>query len=352
MDASNTCQLVNTVPFTNYNQIVTPATALIEFSMNSNYVRGNFTPNPLNDFTSFITNSNSFPMGRPTLPSAKNSLVTGYLAYPKSAVFKEDFYSGSSFRDLTTIAGNIINAGDLCSSNSIYNTNVYTDSSSISSLSLTTLYQTLGRSNLNPADKAAIQSQIDMLQNKNKMFYSFFVYEYCYYNTMYTSLLDQYFKEYSSPNGFTRFPNIAFLKDSADLSAVNDYIQGTSTAVQGANQSSRLDAIVITLARVNSRLTDMRNLLNTLQNYYSTSLQNLQKTLNSNGIYGSDADAEAKVTSLISQSVKVENIKDESTFRQGIVEYTREKNRYSNILLGIYAFLNIAIIAVIFNIKE
>jgi hypothetical protein len=44
--------------------------------------------------------------------------------------------------------------------------------------------------------------------------------------------------------------------------------------------------------------------------------------------------------------------KDESAFRQGIMEYTSEKNRYSNILLGIYAFLNIAVIAVIFNIKE
>jgi hypothetical protein len=345
MDASNTCQLVNTVPFSNYNQIVTPATTLIEFSMNSNYVTGKFTPNPLNDFTSFISTSNSFPMGRPTLPSGKNSLVTGYLAYPKSAVFKEDYYTESSFRDLTSISLAIITAGDLCSSSNIYNTNVYTGSSDLSTLSLTTLYHTLARSNLNPADKTAIQSQIDTLQNKNKMFYSFFVYEYCYYNTMYTELLRQFFQEYSLPAGFIRFPNIAYLKDSDGLAVVNDSIQGT-------HQSSRLDAIIITLARVNSRLIDMRNLLFTLQNYYSESLQNFQKTLNSNGVYGSDADAEAKIISLMAHSSKVEHIKDESTFRQGIVEYTSEKNRYSNILLGIYAFLNIAIIAVIFNIKE
>ena len=352
MDASNTCLLVNTVGFSNYNQIVTPATALIEFSMNSNYVTGKFTPNPLNDFTSFISTSNSFPAGRPTLPSAKNSLVTGYLGYPKSTSFKEDFYTGSSFRDLRSVAQTIITAGDLCSSSDIYNTNVYTDSSSLSSLSLTTLYKTLGRSNLTPADRTAIQAQIDRLQNKNKMFYSFFVFEYCYYNTMYTSLLAQYFKEYSSPDQFTRFSNIAYLKDSQDATAVNDYIRGTPTAIQGTNQSSRLDAIIITLARVNSRLTDMRSLLNALQNYYSASLQTFQHTLNSSGVYGSDADVEAKVTALISQSADVADVKDESTFRQGILEYTSEKNRYSNILLGIYAFLNIAIIAVIFNIKE
>jgi len=352
MDASVTCQLVNTVPFTNYNQIVTSTTALIEFSMQSNSVTGKFTQNTLNDFTSFISNSNSFPTGRPILPSGKQSLVTGYLAYPKSTTFKEDFYTGSNFRDLTSVVQGIITAGDLCSSSNIYNTNVYTGSESIATLSLTTLYQTLRKSDLNPADKSVIQAQIDTLQKKNKMFYSFFVYEYCYYNTMYTALLDQYFKEYSSPDGFARFPNIAYLKDSADRVAVNDYIQGNPTAIQGTNQSSRLDAIVMTLARVNSRLTDMRNLLNAIQNYYSNSLQQLQSTLNSNGVYGSDTYAEEKVTSLISQSEHVERVKDESTFRQGIVEYTSEKNRYSNILLGIYAFLNISIIAVIFTIKE
>ena len=281
-------------------------------------------------------------------------MVTGYLGYPKSTTFKDDYYSGSTFRSvtqITSIAQQIITAGDLCSSSDIYNTNVYTDSSSVSTLSLTTLYKTLARSNLTPADISAIQMQIDKLQNKNKMFYSFFVFEYCYYNTMYTSLLTQYFNEYSPPSGFTRFPNIAYLKDSQGVAAVNDYIIGTGTT-QATNQSSRLDAIIITLARVNSRLIDMRTLLNALQNYYSASLQTFQQTLNSNGVYGSDADVEAKVTALISQSSDVEQIKDESTFRQGILEYTSEKNRYSNVLLGIYAFLNIAIIAVIFNIKE
>jgi hypothetical protein len=96
----------------------------------------------------------------------------------------------------------------------------------------------------------------------------------------------------------------------------------------------------------------MRNLLSAIQNYYSAAVQTFQNTLNQGGVMGSDTHAENKVTYLMNQSLHVQAAKDDSIIRQGIMEYTSEKNRYSNILLGIYAFLNIAIIGVIFNIKE
>jgi hypothetical protein len=96
----------------------------------------------------------------------------------------------------------------------------------------------------------------------------------------------------------------------------------------------------------------MRNLLVAINGYYSTSLQSLQGILNANSNRGSDAEVEAQIVALRNQVSSSLNAQDQTAFRQGIVEYTNEKNRYSNILLGIYAFLNIAIIAVIFNIKE
>ena len=161
---------------------------------------------------------------------------------------------------------------------------------------------------------------------------------------MYSTLLQEYFNEYTSVTPASRLPNIQYLMDSAGARP--------TTASTATAQASRLDGIVITLARVNSRLTDMRNLLSAIQNYYSDALQQLQATLNNANNQGSDAYAESKVTYLKNQYPSVEKARDESELRKGIMDYTSEKNRYSNILLGIYAFLNIAIIGIIFNIKE
>jgi hypothetical protein len=345
MDASNTCALVNTRAFTDYNQIVRADTSLVDFDMRSNYVQPRFTtPATKNAFTTFISSSNNFTLGggKPSL-NGKYSIVTGYLGYPiPSGTYKTDFRS--TFTEQDTVRNQIITDGNLCSSNDIYSTTVYTGANA-ATLSLTTLYQTLAASNLNPTDVANIQSNIDRLQNKNKMFYSFFTYEYCYYNSMYDALLNSYFLEYTSLNPVpARFPNIGNLKNSAGASC--------TTSADIAGQSIRLDAIVIALARVNSRLTDMRSLLTSIQNYYSASLQQSHSILNSSTAAGSDSLTEANIMALKNQSAGVLQAKDESVFRQGIMEYTSEKNRYSNILLGVYAFLNIAIIAVIFNIKE
>ena len=346
MDASNTCALVSTRPFTDYSQIVRADTSLVDFDMRSNYVQGVWTrPAITNDFTAFISSSNNFALGggKPFLGSNKTSIVTGYLGYPLSgSTYANDFRTAFTSQD--GARDRIIADGNLCSSNDIYSSVVYTGTNA-SSLSLTTLYQTLATSNLSPTDAANIQSNIDRLQNKNKMFYSFFTHEYCYYNTMYIALINSYFLEYTSLNPVpARFPNITNLKNSAGVAC--------TTAADISGQAVRLDALVIALARVNSRLTDMRALLSSIQSYYSISLQESQAILNSTTAAGSDALTEANVIALKNQSAGVLQAKDESVFRQGIMEYTNEKNRYSNILLGVYAFLNIAIIAVIFNIKE
>ena len=341
MDASTVCGLVRTTAFTDYNQIVRNGPVIIDFAMAT--TTSTLGPvNSLNDFTTFLTTPANFPNGKPLLLSGSN-IVKDYLGYPKGA-YTSDFYVSGSFRDLSSVLTKIISAHDLCSSNDIYSSTPFTGSSSIPGLSLTTLYNIRATSNLNPQDLAAVNSNIDRYEHKNKMFYSTFVFEYCYYNTMYSTLLQQYFNEYTSNAPTSRLGNITLLKDSAG--------NACTTATTSAAQASRLDGIVVALAQVNSRMTDMRNLLTAIQNYYSTAVQQFQTTLNGGGNMGSDTDAENKVTLLRTQSLNVQAAKDESVIRQGIMEYTSEKNRYANILLGIYAFLNIAVIAVIFNIKE
>jgi hypothetical protein len=42
---------------------------------------------------------------------------------------------------------------------------------------------------------------------------------------------------------------------------------------------------------------------------------------------------------------------NESQFAQRAMEYTQEKNRHANILLGLYAVLNIAALAMIYKLK-
>jgi hypothetical protein len=349
MDASNTCALVNTVPFTDYANIVDSSSRLIEFNIAGGRVTGLFDKAPSNmfsnDFSTFLTTPQNFPvMGFPTLVSGTSSIVRQYLEYPKSgSSYSNDYYTAGNFRDLSSVVEKIIKNNDLCSSSNIYNPNVY-NGSNLDTVSLTILYQVLASSNVNPLDATTIQNKIDMFQNKNKMFYSFFVYEYCYYNTMYNAVLAQYFNEYTNITPTSRLPNITYLKDST-----GNNVTVANTAVA---QASRLDGIVITMARINSRLSDMRNLLSAIQDYYSASLQTLQAALNNSTNIGSDSYAQSKIMYLKNQSKGVEQAKDDSVVRQGIMEYTSEKNRYANILLGIYAFLNIAIIAVIFNIKE
>jgi len=348
MDASATCALVTTIAFSNYNQIVKSDTSLIEFNMTSNYVVYKNAIVNTNEFTRYLTSTFS-SNALPVLPSGRTSLVTGYLGYPLAAYDKDWRVRTATtgytvFPDRTATVTAIVTAGDLCGSNEIYNTTAFTGTNA-GSLSLAALYQTLAASN-SDSIKTSLQSNIDRLQAKNKVFFSFFVYEYCYYNTMYTKLVEEYFKEFSSRTNVS-LSNISFLKDYAGTACVSG-----ATGSTAAQQTSRLDAITVTMARVNSRLTDMRNLLTAINSYYSTSLQSLQGILNSNAVRGSDAEVEAQIVALRNQVTSSLNAQDQTAFRQGIVEYTNEKNRYSNILLGIYAFLNIAIIAVIFNIKE
>lgn len=336
MDANTTCSLVTVTPITSYTQIVSSG-SLVDFSITQPYTSASTATIPNNNFVTFFSSYK-----KPTaLANGAQSIVKGYLGYPmRSPDYRT---SPLSQANLASVVQAMIAGGDICSSVDIYNTNAYTSSTALGGISLATLYLTLAKESLTDADKANIHAQINLLQNKNMKFYSFFVYEYCYYHTMYNTLLAQYFLEYSSPSN-TSMANIAALVTSSGTAV--------QTAATAAGQASRLDAIANLMARVNSRLTDMRQLLIAMQIYYSSALTSFQAILADASKAGSDRNVEASILALKNQYPEIRSIQDESVFRKGIMEYTSEKNRYSNVLLGIYAFLNIAAIAVIFNIRE
>jgi hypothetical protein len=82
-------------------------------------------------------------------------------------------------------------------------------------------------------------------------------------------------------------------------------------------------------------------------------LAELAKELEANGqSFGSQQDVENRLTALHASATSIKKFQSEADYTKGIIQYTEEKNRYSNILLGLYAFLNIAAIGVILNLRE
>ena len=186
------------------------------------------------------------------------------------------------------------------------------------------------------------------LEARNLRFYGAFFVEYCYYKCRYEVLLSEYFKVYqqtttgSAPSYTKQVSTFPLFAPSGAANAP------PSAADLPTHQTQYLNVLAYHLACVNTRLTDMARLLNKINDYYSVVFTNLQTALNANAdTSASTASVAAAVVALQTSSAKAsEYLKDED-FRKGVMEYTSEKNRYANILLGFYAFLNLSALAVI-----
>ena len=101
-------------------------------------------------------------------------------------------------------------------------------------------------------------------------------------------------------------------------------------------------------------MVDMKRLLNAINQSYQTIFTNVQTTINSGdaSIIGSNKNVVAATQALSSSAESAEKYLSDAEFRKGIMDYTSEKNRYSNILLSFYAFLNIAALAAIFQLAR
>ena len=106
------------------------------------------------------------------------------------------------------------------------------------------------------------------------------------------------------------------------------------------------------MACMNTRMVDMRNLLGAVSTYYSSSQTAIQTIINSGDLPGSDADLVKKITLLNESATTVQNYMTDLDFKQSVAQYNLEKNRYSNILLSFYAFLNIVAVAVIIQVSK
>jgi hypothetical protein len=99
-------------------------------------------------------------------------------------------------------------------------------------------------------------------------------------------------------------------------------------------------------------MTDMRRLLGAVNTYYNGVFSSIQSALNDGRIVGSNSELTKTIKALQASADSASGYLSQTEFTKSVMQYNSEKNRYSNILLGLYAFLNIAALATVFQLAR
>jgi len=180
---------------------------------------------------------------------------------------------------------------------------------------------------------ASQQTILTELESRNLKFFSAFLVEYWFYSCRYRILLKEFFRVYildSNGNTFSMLTNSNLTKQSY------------------------LNLLAEFLAQLNMRMSDMIRIVNAINSDYSTMITIIKTTLNSGTgtTPGSNAGLTQKFNELQQSYIKSDEYLSEKDFSKEVMEYNSEKNRHSNILLGLYAFLNIAALATVFHLAS
>lgn len=199
---------------------------------------------------------------------------------------------------------------------------------------------------------SAQQERKATLEARNLRFFGAFMAEYCYYRTRYEWLLSKYFTIYNMP---ATGPNV--YSAASNMSGIATLFSGLGSgenqrAATQPTQAEMLRAIAYQMACLNTRMTDMRRLLGAINTYYNGVFTNIQTTLNDVNIVGSNSELTKTIKSLQASANDANGYLSQTEFTKSVMEYNSEKNRYSNILLGLYAFLNIAALATVFQLAR
>jgi hypothetical protein len=263
-----------------------------------------------------------------------------------------DIVNGIPQPNATSILGKLIKAGYLLSESQVYTPTQMSagaNQPSAGSESLIYLYNLAQKGKLS----AAQQTLQTTLEATNLRFFGAFMVEYCYYRTRYDWLLKKFFDVYSTP---TTGAN-AYSSSSSSVAAASVLygsgrpIPSTSTNTS-LTQSDYIAGLAYQMACLNMRLADMRTLLSKINAYYSGVFTNIQADINSSTASGSNKKLTQTITALQTSASEANTYLTETDFAQEAMNYNSEKNRYSNILLGFYAFLNIAALATVFQLSR
>jgi hypothetical protein len=247
--------------------------------------------------------------------------------------------------NINTIITNLQSDNFLLKETDIYNESNFEKTSSGDS-SLLYLYKQ-DQENKITSDE---QTRKTLLETRNLRFFGAFLAEYCFYRTRYQFLLKDYFKVYTSwETKAARGAKESWLFSGAGTGTQIGLNQYTGTSITQANMIS---ALSYHMAIINTRMTDMRRILSAINTMYNTIFTKIQTKINDLGTYGSNKYLEDTINTLKISAEESKEYLNESQFKQGLMEYTSEKNRYANMLLGVYAFLNISALAIIFHLYK
>jgi len=247
--------------------------------------------------------------------------------------------------------GKLIAAGHLLSESQIYIPSQVsaTEPPTPGNECLIYLYNLAQRGTLTPAQKT-LQNKIEAT---NLRFFGAYMVEYCFYRTRYEWLLNQYFTIYmTSTTGAgsyqTAQPNAI---PSLFGTGTGNSLPSTSTSAS-LTQIDYLTGLAFQMACLNMRMADMKSLLTAVNTYYNGVFIEIQTNINSATQIGSNTKLTQTINSLQTSAKDANKYLIESDFAQEAMNYNSEKNRYSNILLGLYAFLNIAALATVFHLAR
>jgi hypothetical protein len=182
-----------------------------------------------------------------------------------------------------------------------------------------------------------------VLEQRNHLFFSNFLMEYCFFKTRYNIILTKYFDLYTKPATTT-------IPTSKDIFGVG--VPAPESASAGFSQKDYLKALAYHLACINTRMTDMRRVLSEITSRYNIIFQTIQSAINDGSIPGSNVELTSTIQTLNASAKDVNAYLAEADFKKGVMDYNSEKNRYANMMLTIYAFLNIAGIATIYHLAS
>jgi hypothetical protein len=265
-----------------------------------------------------------------TGPGTKGQGVTSYTWTPTATL------------NYTAIVASLVSSGYLLSGVELYNPAEFGASATVpaaGSESLVYLYSLQNNNKITPTQTTRIQA----LEAKNLRFFGAFLCEYCFYKSRYDLLLAEFFRLYSIPvASFTAPGPTSFISTLASSSSIG----------AGISQNDSLQILGEHLARLNTRMTDMRRILAEINTFYSVVFTTLNTRLNDASLPGSNSNLQSTIVQLQASADDATDYLAEKDFQKAAMEYNSEKNRYANIMLSLYAFLNIAALATVFQLAR
>ena len=278
--------------------------------------------------------------------SGSKTIVDDYFT-PKSSgpyTFSTKSAPKISSTHFDTIITDLQRAEFLLKDTEIYNAEDFNPASSSPKTSLVYL-NSIANASTGVISEPALQDKKSKLEARNLRFFGAWLAEYCFYRCRYDWLLNRFFTVYKQTT-YSYNSSLASLFSNAGSS------DPTSPAGATPTQAECLRCLTYHMACLNTRMTDMRLLLGRISEKYSALTNIIQSAINTSSNIGSNQDLRNKITALNDSAMNMQTYLTEKDFHDGVVKYTSEKNRYANILLGFYAFLNIAAVAMVFQLRS